>query len=190
MVNTIVVKAEKLIRSGQVSAALEILQAAAESGDTEAKFCLGMLYYRGLIVPPDLDISWQWLEEADVDGHIKAPFYLGKLCANAGSHEIAMEWYEKSAEKGFHAALARIGYSYLNGEGVPRSRDKAYEFFCKAKAVGNFSGAGQRARMLVLGHKGFFGIFRGLYQIFPFLLSIIIFSWTNSRKEMEEKFLA
>jgi len=187
-----IANADDLIQEGKADLAVDVLRNAAKNGETEAKFRLGLLYYRGKDVPFDVELAWHWLEKADLEGHKKAPYYLGRLCTHDGRHEVAMEWYQRSAERGFHGAIARIGYCYLIGQGTEQSRDKAFEYYMKAKIAGNFQAHAKVCRMLLFGHKGVKGFFRGFCELFNGLFSVIKFAFSEaykSEQDMTDKFV-
>ncbi|MEL0167749.1 MAG: tetratricopeptide repeat protein [Pseudomonadaceae bacterium] len=62
--------------------ALEVCQQAAETGDMQAQFELGQLYYKGERVEQDFATSLQWLEKASIQGEPKAQYLLGMMHFN------------------------------------------------------------------------------------------------------------
>lgn len=161
-----------------------MLQGAAAHGDAEAQFRLGVLHYLGKHVPGDLESAWDWLEKANAGGHAKAGYFIGRICntyaewgvrmpsqqalgtdeLTAEWNDCAVSWYRRSAGRGYHAALARLGLCHLRGLGVPRSPDKAFEYFLRARAAGNIAAGGAATRMLWRGHQGVRGVFRGFAE--------------------------
>lgn len=181
----VVARANKLFRESQSEEALEILRQAAQSDDTEAKFQLGLIYYEGEYVPIDLESAREWFEKADLGGHTVAPLYLGTLCARE-----AKKLYKRSAQRGCHIAMARMGNVYLYGVGVQPSLDLALEYFQKAKEAGNLFAGIRYARMLILGRKGFGGVFVGFYELFKALFRVVRFSRSHAIGEIRERFSA
>lgn len=64
------------------------------------------------------------------------------LCFNYGrgveqDHSKALEWYKKSAEKGFRAAIFNVGISYFYGKGVDKNLNEALKWFQKASEKGH-----------------------------------------------------
>ena len=49
----------------------------------------------------------------------------------------AVEWYQKSAERGNSIAQNNLGYMYENGQGVIQNYTKAIEWYQKAAKQGN-----------------------------------------------------
>jgi len=148
-------KANELICRGKISDAISLLREAAEACDSDAKFCLGLLYYRGKKVPGDFEESWKWLDAAYEAGHPKAPYYLGRFVAWDGGYENAIEWYLISAERGYHVALARLGLCFLKGIGVDKSDDIAFDYFTRANEAGNVWARLQCERINASRQKGF-----------------------------------
>ena len=114
------VEVMQLIKAEKFEEAVTILKEAADSGDVEAQFQLGLLYYKGKAVEADGDIAFEWLKKAYEGGHSKAPYYIGRLNSTVPNLEAAFKWYEVGAERGDHVCLARMGLCYLRGEGVPQ----------------------------------------------------------------------
>lgn len=59
--------------------ALENCTAAAESGDMQAQFEMGELYYHGERTERDLQQALKWYEQASVQGHPDAQYRLGLM---------------------------------------------------------------------------------------------------------------
>ena len=93
-------------RGDRTETIIQSLSDSAEAGDAEAQFRLGLLYYRGKDVEFDERLAWDWLERADQNDHMKAAYYIGRLCTACGEHEIAMKWYQRRSELGVHSACA------------------------------------------------------------------------------------
>ena len=91
-------------------------RAAAEKGDAEAQFSLGVCYYNGESVAKDLEKAKEWFEKAAEQGVAEAQFSLGLCYDNewgvAKDLEQAMYWIRKAAErgdKGAQRALKELG---------------------------------------------------------------------------------
>jgi TPR repeat protein len=193
MMTNSVARSEQLIRSGKIQAAIEILEGAAQSGDSEAMLRLGLLYFKGVHVPKDGTTAWNWFESADKAGQVRAPYYLAALYGSDDGYDVLLAYLERGAERGHHSAMARLGYQYLHGVGVQQSNDKAFEYFTKAKLAGNFSARAQIARMLASGHKGIGGYFLMVYEVLSGFGAIFKFAASKhyeSTDDMRERFLA
>ncbi|KRW62777.1 tetratricopeptide repeat protein [Pseudomonas sp. TTU2014-080ASC] len=60
-------------------AALEACEKAANSGDLQAVYELGELYYSGEHTERDLDKALHWFEQASLQGHAQAQYRLGMM---------------------------------------------------------------------------------------------------------------
>lgn len=86
--------------------------AAAQQGDVNAPFELGVSYFRGIGVTQDYLKALDWFNKADAQGHARAKTY------------IASSYYE-------------LGVMYAEGKRVPENEEKAIEWFTKAAKNGN-----------------------------------------------------
>src|SRR2546425_9859263 len=97
------------------------LQKGADSGDADAQFNLGELYFKGEGVPQDYAQARQWWEKAAAQGDAKAQNNLGWLYANGmgvpQDYAQARQWYEKAATQGHADAQVNLGEVYGRGEG-------------------------------------------------------------------------
>ena len=188
-------KVDHLLDAGKVAEAVTLLHDAASKDDTEAKFRLGMLYYSGEHVPHDFDRAWAWFEKADKDRHAVAPYYIGILCTSCGDHKVptisearegkpaeeialgwynvAMSWFQRSANRGCHYAMTRIGYNYLHAIGVTQSDKKAYACFLRAKTAGNLKARLFLGKMLISGYGGPCGVIKGIFELMHAFYSVV-----------------
>lgn len=59
--------------------AIQACAAAANSGDMQAQFEMGELFYRGERAEKDIDRALRWFEQASVQGHPGAQYQLGLM---------------------------------------------------------------------------------------------------------------
>ena len=94
---------------------------AAEQGDSEAQFNLGLCYENGEGVPKDLAEAVKWYRKAAEQNDADAQFNLGACYANgegvSKNMAEAVKWYRKAAEQGDADAKAaleanRKGFKY------------------------------------------------------------------------------
>jgi TPR repeat protein len=83
------------------------IRQAAEQGDPEKQFSLGLLYDNGELRLLDIDL------------------------------EKAVYWYQQAAEQGHAEAARYLAISYGNGEGVERSNAEAVRWYAKSEALGD-----------------------------------------------------
>lgn len=67
--------------SGQHEAAIAELLSLAKTGDSDAKYTLGVIYAEGKRVPADTQKALKWLREAANEGNPNAQFSLGVMNA-------------------------------------------------------------------------------------------------------------
>ncbi len=115
---------------------IESLMDAAEQGDAEAQFYLGVCYRDGEGVQQDYRQAFQWFKKSAEQGDAAAQYCLGS-CYSFGNgvqqdYKKAFEWFEKSAEQGVADAQFEIGFCYRIGNGVQQDYKKAFEWFKKS----------------------------------------------------------
>ena len=118
----------------------ELFSNAAERGDAEAQYQLGIAYSNGEGVAKDLTKAFDWTRKAAEQGHAGAQFSLGDAYSNgegvAKDPTKAFDWYRKAAEQGHARAQANLGFSYHAGEGVAKDLTKAFDWTRKAAEQG------------------------------------------------------
>ena len=124
------------------SAAADDLTSAAEQGDPEAQFWLGVAYQFGedprdpsFLIPEDHDLAMAWIRKAADQGYPHAQFWLGrfwrgeqgrfakKVLPDRGK---ALAWFRRAAEQGHMLAQQALSGCYLFGDGVARDMVQAY----------------------------------------------------------------
>ena len=116
--------------------ALEWLVKAAEKGDSDAMYNIGMLYYEGLGVDQNYSLSKDWYLKASENGNVFAMNNIGNQYKEglgvAKDYDNAIEWYRKAAKTGNSDAMENIGDMYSDGLGVEKDEEKANEYWDKA----------------------------------------------------------
>jgi TPR repeat protein len=119
---------------------------AAEQGDAEAQFWLGVAYEENWYGTTDNQLAAKWYEKAAAQGHPDAQVSLGEIYENGRGVEqnyvLAAEWYRKAAEHvpdlgGAGQGRNQLGLLYLDGLGVPKDYVLAYMWFALAHTEGN-----------------------------------------------------
>ena len=111
-----------------------ILRNAAEKGNSDAQFSLGIIYGGRQCIFPDEeydDIKWPKLLDNDMywsalDGKY-AGMYNDLLRQYGNNPKRAAYWYSLAAKQGHKQALFNLGIAYRNGNGVERNLVKATE---------------------------------------------------------------
>ena len=136
---------------------LNHFQTAAQEGDAEAQYQLGVYYSKrssGLLM--SFEESLKWIKLAAEQGHAKANFHLGSLYLFGDAHpfsgavvcpkdevqagkcfSVALSAFSEQAERGNADAMVWLAAMYAKGFGVIRDQDKANSLLLNAAALGN-----------------------------------------------------
>ncbi len=114
---------------------------AAEQGDPEAQFNLGVSYDFGEGVRKNPEQAVYWYSKAAEQGHLQAQVNLA-ICYEEGegvpkNPEKAVFWYSKAAEQGHPEAQFYLGVCYEYGKGVKKDVRKAAKWYAKAAEQGH-----------------------------------------------------
>ena len=116
---------------------------AAELGNADAQYMLGLLYSNGQGVEQDQREAVKWYRKAAEQGHKSAQFNLGVRYDNGQGVEQdqteAVNWYRKAAEQGHKSAQFNLGVRYDNGQGVEQDQTEAVNWYRKAAEQGHKS---------------------------------------------------
>ena len=114
----------------------ELYQKAADQGNANDQYNLGVAYLRGDGVPKDFDKARELFQKAADQGNADGQDYLGVLYArgdgvpkNPGK---AAEFFQKAADQGNADAQFNLGLLYETGKGVPKDLGRARELYQKA----------------------------------------------------------
>jgi TPR repeat protein len=122
---------------------LNWLTVAAELGDAEAQFQLGLgfTYSSGYEGSPNLDLAFHWYSLAAEQGLASAQFALGDIFIRGdgrrADRKLARDWFEKAAEQGDAHAQYSTGTLYLADTSDASHPARATEWFEKAAAQGH-----------------------------------------------------
>lgn len=126
---------------GDFDKAMAIWAPAAESGDADSQYGMGLLYSEGIVVPMDDIQALKWFGLAAGQGHGEAQYKLGVMHANGWgvpmSESEAMKWYKLAAENGVTAAQVSLGTMYQNGFTVEQDKIEALKWFSVAVKLGD-----------------------------------------------------
>ena len=120
---------------------LDAVRQAAEQGDVEAQYNLGVLYGMGRGVPLDDAEAVRWYRLAAEQGEAAAQHNLG-ASYDFGRGVIedadeAVRWYRLAAAQGVASTQHHLGVVYNNGDGVSKDDVLAYMWFYVAAANGH-----------------------------------------------------
>ncbi|GAA0566124.1 hypothetical protein GCM10008942_13180 [Rhizomicrobium electricum] len=114
---------------------------AAENGDPNAQFALGLAYQQGSSVPVDYAQAADWYAKAAAAGHVAAEGRLGELYERGAGVEKnlakAVALFRKAAEGGDPVGQLDLGTAYVNGSGVPQDYNQALAWYQKSAAQSN-----------------------------------------------------
>jgi uncharacterized protein len=89
---------------GEYATALNLARPAAEGGDQEAQYILGLLYQSGQGVPQNYAEAMRWFRKAADQGHAESQYSMGRLYHSgwgvAWDDVEAMRWFRKAADQG------------------------------------------------------------------------------------------
>ncbi len=127
--------------AGNFEKAMAIWAPAAESGDADSQYGMGLLYSEGIVVPMDDIQALHWFGLAAEQDHGKAQYKLGVMHANGWgvpmSEAEAMKWYTLAANNGVTAAQVSLGTMYQNGFSVAENKIEALKWFTIAVRLGD-----------------------------------------------------
>ncbi len=114
---------------------------AAEAGDAEAQFNLGLKYRKGQGVEQSDPKAAEWYRKAAAQGHAQAQNNLGWMYLNGRDVEQndqqALVWYRKAAEQGHAVAQFNLAQIYRLGRGVEANNHEAVVWYRKAAEQGD-----------------------------------------------------
>ncbi len=120
--------------------AIKWFRRAAEQGDDDAQFVLGVWYDEGRRVPSNFAEALKWYRLAAEQGNAGAQLNLGVMYAHGKgiprNNAEAAKWYRLAADQGLANAEDALGSLYFLGEGVPKSSSQAVKWFRQAADEG------------------------------------------------------
>ncbi len=106
---------------------------AAEAGDKDAMYYVGLAYNKGYPVKRDNKEAYTWFNRAKEAGNDSALYALGYVLENGfgvkKDVEEAVRLYTQAAEKGTYAAMVRLYEIYKDGlDSIAPDKDKAFRY--------------------------------------------------------------
>ena len=106
---------------------------AAQNGDPNAMFNLGVMYQNGWTVEQNYESSIGWYDKAAQNGNTRAMINLGwiykKGLAGEINEEKAIEWFQMAAASGNVNAMYILGFAYETGYGVEIDKTHAVQWY-------------------------------------------------------------
>lgn len=120
---------------------IEWFHSAAEKGDVQAQFCLGVVHFSGRGVPVDQNEALKWFLKAAEGRHAKAQYWLGcwfnRREGTSNNKTEAMKWFRRAAEQGDAGAQRELSLMYYNGKDVLKDKGEGLKWVRKAVAQGD-----------------------------------------------------
>lgn len=118
--------------------AIKWYRKAADRGNANAQFNLGVLYTTGDTNNPAE--AAKWYQKAAVQGHANAQFKLAVMhkhgIGTPVNHEEAIRWYQKAAGQGHCEAQFNLGLIYYDGSDKEANYKEAIKYFQKSAEQG------------------------------------------------------
>jgi TPR repeat protein len=126
---------------------------AAEQGDAQAQYQLGLLYSEAQGVAQNHAEALAWFRKAAEQGVAASQYRLGRAYARGlgveQNNEEAVKWLRKAAEKGDADAQFMLGGMYIKGQGVIKNYGTAYMWIVFALSKSDPTSTGYAARVAV-----------------------------------------
>lgn len=130
------------------------VQAAAERGDRDSQYELGMMYQGGRGVPQDMAKAKQWFTQAAQKGHGRAQYALALLYRQQGDDiSQSIKWQRQAAQSGYAEAQYGLGLLFANGQYLPQDKQQALFWFQRAAAQNHHA-----ARVALQSNGGAVGV--------------------------------
>ena len=101
-------------------------KAAAEQGNPNGKFLIGVCLYQGIGVESNIDAAIKNIKESLVDApNPEAMYYIGLCYYEKKEYALAKEQYENAISKEYYKAYNDLAYLYAYGYGVQKNMDEA-----------------------------------------------------------------
>lgn len=108
---------------------VSLFKAAAEKGDGEAAFLMGVAHLSGAGAIKDETEAMTWFIRGAKHGNVPSQFWVGQMTAKGrgvtADWKAALPYFQKAAEGGWSLAFVELGFAYETGNGVKRDYRKA-----------------------------------------------------------------
>jgi TPR repeat protein len=144
--------AREHVRQGRFPEAINVLLPIAESGDVEAQYELGEMYFLGADV--SAEFAHTWYSHACKQNHPEACYRAAQLSVLVGKHAPSdlPELLERAARVGSVSAAHALGVYYATGDWAgPKDLNKAVDWYEVAARKGDADSQYNFALMVLLG---------------------------------------
>jgi TPR repeat protein len=140
----------------EFSQAAENFLLAANAGDPEAQFYIGVLYRTGRGVEPDLAASALWMERSAKQGYHRAQTDLATMYVFGDGvrrdYSKALRLFRMAADQKNGYAAFNLAGMYLEGKGIQKDEKTSAQWFFRAAEFGNIDAMVSLGRMYVDGN--------------------------------------
>ncbi len=138
--------------------AAQLCREAADRGDAEAEYLMGVLCLEGRGVEPDATDAVRWFERAAKQGFVGAFERLGALYAEgrgvAQDYAAAAHWFGRAAAEGDREAVMHFGTLQIHGLGVQQDPLAGLAAYQAAAEQGSSAAALQMGIAAATGARG------------------------------------
>ena len=149
-------QAKASIEAGNCDLAIPILLPLAETGNKEAQFLLGYMYFADCEYPFADSVARDWLVKAKEQGHADACYFLAWFPNAQGSSSIddeeSMNLLMEAGKRGSVTAQRELGSCFATGDWIgEKDAAKAIEWYTAAAEQGHAESQYDLGFMLLLG---------------------------------------
>ncbi len=112
--------------AGNLPLAVKEFRGAAEKGDADSQFNIGLMYEQGIGVSKNEVEAAAWYRKSAEQGNSNAQYNLAVLYENGRGTKVdfaqALQWYRKAAAQGDELAVGNLGMLYVRGQGVNENK--------------------------------------------------------------------
>lgn len=120
---------------------LSFLQSIENNNNRVCNYLLGMFFYNGIGIRENINIAFNFFNNAAINGHLNAEYQLGLYYEqdidSEENHRLALYHFEKAANMNHPQALFSVGYFYMKGIGITIDTVKGFNYFNKAGELGH-----------------------------------------------------
>ena len=167
--------ARQYVKKEDFAEAVKWYQKAADQGDAQSQFQVGISYDFGLGVSKNQDRAMYWYLKAANQGNAEAQFGLARML---GRTDLGIGFLRKAAEQGYDLAQYFLGCALIDKEGVPQDHAEGIQWIIKAAQQG------EKMSQAIIAGRYFLG--QGVPQDFMMAYSWSILAAAQGVKAAEE----
>ena len=137
---------------GGISETFENILRAADHGDPNGQYTLGLLYRFGDSVEQDYSVSMLWLRRAAEQNHALAQYALGEVYENGlGTQQDgaqAVEWYTRASSNNYYPAMTKLADIYAHGILAKQDYQVSEKWYRRAVELGSIEAKPKLQKLL------------------------------------------